>query len=128
MEFNFTVSNENGTQVIALQGKLLEKEQADKLIAEVDHQINSGNNELVLDLEKLIYLNSTGLNVMISLLTKTRNAGGELLIANIPEKINKLFIVTKLNTVFIVINDLEEAAAIFKKAENTDKHTQELTD
>ena len=57
-------------------------------------------------------MNSTGLSILINIFTQTRNRGGEVVITNIPEKINKLLIITKLNSIF----NIEETVEAAKKA------------
>ena len=54
-------------------------------------------------------MNSSGLNVLIQLLTKTRNNGGESVIFNVNKKITELLIITKLNTLFKIAETEEEA-------------------
>jgi len=55
--------------------------------------------------------------VLINILTKSRNSGGEAIITNVPEKINNLIITTKLNTVFAVTKSIEEALEMLTKQE-----------
>jgi anti-sigma B factor antagonist len=55
------------------------------------------------------YLNSSGLNSLISLLTKARKSGGEVMIANVSPKVKDLLIITRLNTVFTVTDSVQEA-------------------
>ena len=62
-------------------------------------------------------MNSTGLNLLINVLTKTRNAGGDTIIAAAPERVEKLIVITKLNTVFSVAKDMEEAVGMINKEE-----------
>ena len=54
-------------------------------------------------------MNSTGLSILINILTQTRSKGGEVIIANVPEKINKLLLITKLNSVFTIKDNIELA-------------------
>jgi anti-sigma B factor antagonist len=56
-------------------------------------------------------MNSTGLNILINVLTRTRNAGGDALIAGMSNSVRQLFIVTKLDTVFIITPTIAEAEA-----------------
>ena len=98
-----------------MEGRILEKEQTDKLLEEISSIISTENNQVVLDLEKLDYINSNGLNCFINILTKARNAGGETIIINVPEKIKKLLIISKLNTVFTIKDGLEDAVEILNQ-------------
>ena len=56
----------------------------------------------ILDLSEVRYLNSTGLGALVSLLTKFRSRGGELILVNPAEHPRKLLALTKLTNIFAV--------------------------
>ena len=87
----------------------MDQAEADSLTASLEKEISEGHNKIVLDLSGLKYMNSTGLNIMINVLTKTRNSGGEAVIANVSESVKQLFVVTKLDTIFTITGTKEEA-------------------
>ena len=70
---------------------------------------------VVLDMGQLQYMNSTGLNILISVLTRTRQGGGETLISGMSTGVKQLFTVTKLDTVFTIKDTVEEALATLPK-------------
>jgi anti-sigma B factor antagonist len=109
MILDYSIAEENNIQVLVLKGELIDKNQASDLIKNVDELLQLGKNKLVIDLSDLKYINSSGLNVLIQLLTKTRTNGGESVIFNVSKKVNDLLIITKLNTLFKV-TDTKEAA------------------
>jgi anti-anti-sigma factor len=63
-------------------------------------------------------MNSTGLNVLLMILTKARKAGGEAVLCNVSSNISSLLSVTKLNSVFSIYGSLAEAEAAFSKVSN----------
>jgi anti-sigma B factor antagonist len=77
----------------------------------LDAELAAGFAHVILDLSELQYMNSTGLNILINVLTRTRNAGGDALIAGMSNSVRQLFIVTKLDTVFIITPTIAEAEA-----------------
>lgn len=109
MVLDYKISAEKEFQLLALKGELIDKNQAIDLIKEVDDLLEQGKNKFVIDLSDLRYMNSSGLNVLIQLLTKTRTRGGESVICNVSKKVNELLIITKLNTLFKVTENKEEA-------------------
>lgn len=113
MEFNFTISIENEIAFIILSGNLIEKSQATSLLEKADELAKNNCNKWAIDLEKLIYMNSSGLNTLIQLLTKARVAGGEAVLFNMNKKINELILITKLHTLFKVSENKVEAMKIF---------------
>ena len=109
MVLDYSITEENNIQVLVLKGELIDKNQAIDLIKNVDELLQLGKNKLVIDLSDLKYMNSSGLNVLIQLLTKTRTSGGESVIFNVSKKVNDLLIITKLNTLFKVADTKEDA-------------------
>ncbi len=107
-KFDFTIKEKNNHWVVDLKGRMMDTESIKELIAAVEEALNK-HNKIILSLEQLEYLNSSGLNTLISILTKSRVKGGETIITNVPESVNKLFIISKLNTVFEIRNSVEEA-------------------
>lgn len=112
MVLDYKITEEKNIQILVLKGELIDKHQATDLLKNVDELIESGKNKLVIDLSDLKYINSSGLNVLIQLLTKTRTSGGESVICNVSKKVNELLIITKLNTLFKVADSKEAALAL----------------
>lgn len=109
MIFSYNISNHENYFLIQLKGDLIDKSLADSLINELEKQLQSGNLKYVLDFSELNYLNSNGLGILVKILTKIRNKGGELSGFALNEKIKKLLLITKLNQLFIIKDNLEDA-------------------
>ena len=109
MDFQYKIEEYKGLIIVELSGNLLAIETSKKLIDELTEHIKNEKANIILDLGKMNNLNSSGLNVFIQLLTKARNAGGDVIVTNISQKINKLLIIIKLNTVFSVAESKEIA-------------------
>ena len=86
-----------------------------ELFNEIEFEINEGVENIIIDLAEMLYLNSTGLSIFIQILTKVRNNGGDVVVVNVPEKINKLLVITKLNSVFNIKDSVENAKLEFIK-------------
>jgi anti-sigma B factor antagonist len=61
------------------------------------------NQEILIDGEKLDYMDSTGLGVLISLYKKAKSTNSRLYLTNLKPNIYKLFDITGLNNVFEII-------------------------
>jgi anti-sigma B factor antagonist len=109
MDFTFSIKEQDGISIISLEGNLIEKNQATELIEEIESLIEKNASKFILNMASFKYMNSTGLNVMINILTKARKAGGEAVICSMPDKIKELMVITKLNSVFTIAETLEEA-------------------
>lgn len=109
MMFEYKISEEQSCEVITLSGELIDKTQAADMIAAIDALLEAGKTKFVADLGDLKYMNSSGLNILIQLLTKTRGRGGETVICNVSKKVNELLLITKLNTLFKVVDSKDAA-------------------
>ncbi|MEZ5172757.1 MAG: STAS domain-containing protein [Bacteroidia bacterium] len=118
MAFEFGMDEEAGFPVLCLEGSLMEKHQAEDLMEEVQELLIEGSNNLILDLSNLNYLNSSGLNVLLNILTRARNAGGEVIISGVNERLKNLLVITKLNAVFQFSENPGEAVKRLKTPDN----------
>lgn len=109
--FDIAIAQEQGCSIFHLKGRLMDQQQADRLMAALDEEIGKGNHSVVLDMSDLAYMNSTGLNILINVLTRSRNAGGDTVIAGVSTSVKQLFLVTKLDSVFTITNTVDEAVA-----------------
>lgn len=66
----------------------------------LDEQIQSGNADLVVDLSKVTFLDSTGLGVLVGRLKLARTRGGHLRLVGADDRVLKVFSITGLDKVF----------------------------
>jgi len=105
-------SHETQILEVILGGRIMDRETATEMVTSIVDRLDEEHNKVVLDLSSVDYINSNGLNSLISILTKTRTRGGDVVLCNINEKIEKLLLITKLNTVFTTAQSVEEAVAL----------------
>jgi len=99
-----------GVLVIALEGNLLGEQANAPVMEMIKKSIEAGNNKVLFNLGEMKFINSTGLGMLLTAVSKTRNAGGELALCNVPEQMRKLLLITKLDGVFK--SQPDEASAI----------------
>lgn len=99
--------------VLQLSGRILSDEGLSAILADVDKAIASGARNWICHLKELSYCNSTGLNLFVRVLTKSRNAGGDCILAEVQPGVAKLLELSKLNEIFTSYASLEEAVARF---------------
>lgn len=82
--------------------------------------INQGNKFLILDLSQVDFIDSNGLGSLISILKLITNNQGGIVICDIRQAVLRLFNLTRLNLVFQICQNEEEAhnalKAKFKQA------------
>jgi len=89
-------------------GDLIGENNGPELVELANEMISKGVNQCLLDISKVRYINSSGIGVLITLLTKFRNKGGELYLINPSEHVTKLLIMTKLQAIFNIAEDEQE--------------------
>ena|SRR3989338_2935565 len=70
--------------------------------------------KLVVDLEKVNYIDSSGLATLVEILKKTKGQGGNLGLAGMSEKVKSLFEITKLDKLFSIYPNQQEAVSRVK--------------
>ena len=105
-----------GVLVIALEGNLLSEQGNAALNELLKNTMESGTKKVLFNLANVKFVNSTGLGTLLTAVSKTRNAGGEMALCTLPEQMKKLLQMTKLESVFIVHPDEASAIAFLKGA------------
>ena len=115
MAFSYKLETSNNLAVLEMGGRLVDKVEAIEVSVEIDAELDEGVNRFIIDLTELEYMNSTGLNILINLMNKARNQGGEAIVVGAQPRIKSLFEVTKLNSVFTLKGNREEASDYFEE-------------
>lgn len=111
---SFNVSERYNSVIIEFKGNVMGGPDAVSLNEKLHELIESNKTNVVVDLSKVKFMNSSGLGMLIGALTTMRKAGGDLRIANATDKIESLLIITKLITVFKHYKSTDEAIESFK--------------
>jgi anti-sigma B factor antagonist len=111
MKLQFTQKKDPKVHYMCMEGDLIGDEAGPRLAELVSDSVEEGIKVLVIDLEKVRYISSSGLGLLITLLTKMKNAGGELFLTAPSEHVKKLLIITKLNGIFKVLDSVDEFTA-----------------
>jgi len=110
---SFNVSERYSCVIIEFKGNVMGGPDAVNLNEKLHELIEQEKTNIVADLSKVKFMNSSGLGMLIGALTTMRKAGGDLRIANATDKIESLLIITKLITVFKHFKSLDEAIESF---------------
>ena len=70
--------------------------------------------KVVVDLEKVNYVDSSGLATLVEMLKKTKMQGGTLGLSGMSEKVKSLFEITKLDKLFLISRNQDEAISKVK--------------
>lgn len=98
--------------ILSFEGKLMsdaDLTEGQALLDELQHW------QVVLDLSKLAYVNSSGIAFFVKILTRARMNQGDVVMLNVNNELFKIFELTKINQVFKLVNTMTEVEAYFKK-------------
>lgn len=105
----YTQELSNGILKLNFSGDLIGENNGPEVVELANDAIADGVTHCLLNISDVRYINSSGIGVLITLLTKFRNKDGELYIINPSEHVNKLLIMTKLQAIFNIAESEEEA-------------------
>jgi anti-sigma B factor antagonist len=108
----FTVRKEGSVTVVEVEGQLIVGNRQE-LKQRVLDELENGARDFAIDFSRTGYIDSSGLGVLVSLSKKIREQGGELRLANLNEDLRTLFELTKLDTLFHIANNRDEALGSF---------------
>jgi anti-sigma B factor antagonist len=108
--FDLQVSAREGATVLSVIGEV-DVASAPQLRQEAVRLVNEGNRSLVVDLQEVRFLDSTGLGVIVGVLKRVRTQGGELAIAGAENHVRKVFEITRLSDVLPMYETVDEACA-----------------
>lgn len=107
-----TTENQDGVLIIAIRGEVdlyNTKQLSDKL----DEAHNEGVTQVVLEVSRVSYIDSTGIGAMIKGKKIMKSAGGDMKFAGVQESIREVFARTKLDSVFSYYDSVAAAVADF---------------
>ncbi len=103
----------DGVAILELSGKIMGGPDSERFSSTLKSLIHEGVHHVLVDLKEVTWVNSTGLGILISGYTTMKRNNGELKLLNVSERIDSIFMVTKLYSVFESYKDEEEAIVSF---------------
>ncbi|MFC3878884.1 STAS domain-containing protein [Algoriphagus namhaensis] len=108
MDLKYSSSKDDFANYLILEGDLIGDQLGPKLVEVVSDAVENGVRTFVVDLSKVRYISSSGIGLLITMLTKMRNVDGEMYLTAPSEHVKKLLIITKLNNIFTVFDTLDD--------------------
>ncbi|MEP2026853.1 MAG: STAS domain-containing protein [Reichenbachiella sp.] len=106
---NYKINHEGDLVFINFEGDLIGEENGPEIIEAVNDTLSNNIVKCAVDISEVRYINSSGIGVLITILTKFRNKGGEVVLVNPSEHVKKLLAITKLNAIFTVVESVAGA-------------------
>ena len=105
----------SNVSILDIQGRIVLGDEIHDLRDAVRSLVAQGKKKIILNLAGVDYIDSSGVGELVGSFTTVRNAGGELKLLNLTQKVHDVLHVTKLYTVFDIKDDERKAIEAFPK-------------
>jgi len=99
--------------ILDMRGRITLGDEIEDLRNAVRNLVAKGQKKIILNLAGVDYIDSSGVGELVGCFTTVRNAGGELKLLNLSQKVHDVLHVTKLYTVFDIRDDEFNAVKSF---------------
>ncbi|MFO7652349.1 MAG: STAS domain-containing protein [Candidatus Krumholzibacteriia bacterium] len=106
---------EGDIMVLHLSGKIMGGPDHERFHAEVKSLVAEGYVDILLNMSKVNWINSTGLGILVTAYHTVKKNDGRLKICSVSERIDNILNVTQLKLVFETHESCEEALASFEQ-------------
>jgi anti-sigma B factor antagonist len=110
MDLELETTEQNGKSVLTVRGEI-DVYTAPRLRQTIVDLVEAGANDIVVDMEAVDFLDSTGLGVLVEALKRVRSREGDLALVATQDKILKIFDITGLNKAFQIHGSVASALA-----------------
>ena len=115
MSMKATIRHVDSVTVVDVSGRITLGEGCTQLRELIRDQLAKGNKKLLINLGDVSYIDSSGIGELVSAFTAVSNQGGQLKLLNLTKKVHDLLQITKLYTVFHILDDEPQAIAAFSR-------------
>ncbi len=103
---------EGDIAVLSLQGRL-DLTSASSL-KEISKEVLAANaKKMILNMDKVDFINSSGLGALVSILKEVRNSQGSMRLTNLAPYVKEIFDITQLTNIFEIYQDEKQAISSF---------------
>jgi anti-sigma B factor antagonist len=110
MELEISDTDADGWTVLAASGEI-DVAVAPSLRERLGELVDQGVHQIVVDLEGVDFIDSTGLGVLVGAVRRARGVGGDVRVVCTNSRLLKVFGVTGLDEVFVIAESVPDAVA-----------------
>jgi anti-sigma B factor antagonist len=107
-----SVKTANEVKVLAFEGSLDTQTSSDAL-TQLTQLIEGGDRKILVNFEKLHYISSVGLRILLAAAKQLKTADGELRICDLNEVVKEVFDISGFSTIFKIFGTESEALKEF---------------
>ncbi len=105
---NIKIDQKNNVWVCRMNGEI-DINTAPQIKKVFDKILSEKREKILINFEEVSYVDSSGLATLVEMLKNIRSYGGKLKLSSLSSKIRSLFEITKLEKLFDISNNEEEA-------------------
>jgi anti-anti-sigma factor len=106
-DFGMAIEHRGPTVVIRLDGEL-DRNVSREFERRMRDVYSIAAEQLVIDLRKVLFVDSTGLSLLLSVWKESQRVGFELILVRAPEKVRRLFETTRIAPVLPLRDEMPE--------------------
>ena len=116
MNMTATTRQAGSVTIVDISGRIVLGEESAALRELVCNLLDKGHKQILFNLGDVHYIDSAGLGSLVSAFTSVRKQNGELKLLNLTNKVHDVMQITKLYTVFDIMNDETEGVKSFSQS------------
>ena len=113
MALDIQEHDREGIAILELRGRIVVGAEASALRDKVSSLTAAGKANLVLNMQHVDFIDSTGLGALVICATSLRKNGGNIKLVNLNRRNIELLVMTKLATVFEIYTDETDAVSSY---------------
>ena len=115
MALGITEHELDGITTVSIKGEIVLGEESSAFREKMERLLEADKKKIVLNLEHVSYIDSTGVGALVASFNKARSQGGTLKLANIGSRFREILQITRLLTVFDTYKSEADAIRSFAK-------------
>jgi len=113
MSLDIRQRERENVQILDLKGRLTVGEETSTLREKLQKMAADGASKVILNLQEVDYIDSTGLGCLVMCYNTLKKAGGSMKLLHLSKRNVELLVLTKLTTVFEMFSDEQDAVNSF---------------
>lgn len=110
---NLTIEQKGSAVLLIIHEERLDAHNSGELKAQMLKLFEDGKNNLVVDLQAVRFVDSSGLGALVSGFKNASSRNGSLKLSGLQLQVKSMFELTRLHRVFEIFADVDEALASF---------------
>ena len=112
MAMQISANQQNDVYVVTIEGRI-DTQGAFEMDATLQQAVKNGQHKMILDMAKVKYISSNALRTMADILTQNKDAGGDLKLVGLNNKVMRVLQIVGFDKFFSIYDDVDAAMQAF---------------